>query len=93
MICSPLYASEYTNEQLLMGLTRASKAKDDEAVADLGNRLDAQSHACAVRVGVMARMVGSGMPGTKDYATLSAEICNAPPSVLHYLLETMQTLD
>lgn len=88
---SQLQATQYTNEQLITGLTRAGKANDSAAIDKIGQILDMQSHSCAVRLGTLARLAqddgGRLQEQTKEYASASAEICDVGPSTIFYYLE------
>jgi hypothetical protein len=89
-------SDSYTNEQLITGLARATKANDGEAIDTFGKILDGQSHACAVRIGTLARFIGAGSSPQEtlvsDYASASAEICSVGPSVIFYYIESIQDL-
>lgn len=95
VVASQVPAETYTNEQLIFGLSRAVKAADSAAVAEIGEMIDSQSHACAVRLGTIARLTTDSMftvDQTLDYARASVDICGVPPSVMLYYVETVQSL-
>lgn len=89
-------AEAVTNEQLITGLARATKANDGEAIDAFGKLLDGKSHACAVRLGTLARLISSGSSPQEtlvsEYASASAEICSVGPSVIFYYIESIQDL-
>ena len=85
---------QHTNEEIIMALTRAAKALDTASLQVIGQDMERNSHACAVRLGVLARFITDARqtpndPQVANYASASAEICAVGPSIIHYYVESI----